>query len=48
MQQKNIDYCKISGITGSRRKPPAFKHANLALTLFAMYFIVHILVWGLK
>lgn len=46
MQVKNIDYAKIDGIVRKDRASKLSKHANLAITLVAMYFIAHILVWG--
>lgn len=46
MQVKNIDYAKIDGIVRKDRSSKLSKHANLAITLVAMYFIAHILVWG--
>ena len=47
MQVKNIDYAKIDGIVRKDRKSKLSKHTNLAITLVLMYFIAHILVWGL-
>lgn len=47
MQVKNIDYAKIDGIVRKDRASKLSKHANLALMLVMMYFIAHILIWGL-
>lgn len=47
MQVKNIDYAKIDGLVRKDRVSKLSKHANLAISLVAMYFIAHILVWGL-
>lgn len=46
MQVKNIDYAKIDGIVRKDRSSKLSKHANLAIMLGVMYFIAHILVWG--
>lgn len=46
MQVKNIDYAKIDGIVRKDRYSKLVKHANLAITLVLIYFIAHILVWG--
>lgn len=46
MQVKNIDYAKVDGIVRKDRKSKLVKHANLAITLVVMYFIAHLLVWG--